>query len=151
MTVNFDHARDDEQRRRMQRALDTGECLLCRENIERYHDRPILLEGAYWLVTENAFPYEGATLHHLVVYTRGHETDFRAIPPEAWTELQALLSSVADTHGVSGGSLVMRFGDTKITGATLAHLHAHLIVGEPFADKRNESLRVKVGYKKASG
>ena len=40
----------------------------------------------------------------------------------------------------------MRFGDVEYTGATISHLHAHIIVGGPENSKR-EDLKVKVGFK----
>ena len=46
-------------------------------------------------------------------------------------EMEALLDlarHVVCQYHIRGGALAMRFGDTRLTGATVVHMHAHLIV-----------------------
>lgn len=140
--VNLAHSRTDAQKVVMQQIAEDGVCPFCQEHFLKYHPKPILKTGKYWLATENAFPYEGARVHLLFVYLE-HIT----LPPsdgEQLIELFDLLAWARNEYQILGGTLVMRFGENKYNGASVDHLHAHLIVGD--ADKPgHKGVRVKVG------
>jgi ATP adenylyltransferase len=107
---------------------EDGVCPFCPEHLANYHPNPILKEGEYWLYTRNAYPYEGA-VHHFLLIHKAHIQAFADITPAAWLELQELINAIAHEHDIPGGAFVCRFGETKYTGASVSHLHAQLISG----------------------
>ena len=100
----------------------------------------------YWLVTKNNWPYKGSK-HHLLFITRDHIEATQDLSPAAWTDLQKLYKKVISEGAIKGATLMLRSGDTKITGATVNHLHAHLVVGSP-RTKNTEPIRALVGFAK---
>ncbi len=143
MKDNLNHARNALQMQRMKEAQEKGICCFCREFFEEYHTAPISYENEHWLVTRNDFPYEGATEHFLLVAKR-HVFTPQALSPLEWKCLQDALNTVSRL--VPGGAFLMRFGETSYTGGTMAHLHAHVIVGSS-GEKGDEHLTAIVGYK----
>jgi ATP adenylyltransferase len=139
------HARTEEQRQHMSELAAEGICPFCDEHLEREHREPIEARGTWWSVTKNDHPYKGARLHYLLIY-RSHATTLAELPLEAFTELGAHLQWLEQTHDLPGGTFFMRFGDMPHTGATIAHLHAHVVVGAS-AGESTEKLKVSVGYK----
>jgi len=101
-------------------------CPFCPENLEKYHKNPILKDGNYWILTESMYPYEGAKYHLLIIHKK-HIESFGEISQEAWEEIRYLTESFLREKNIPGGTLIMRFGDTTHTGATVSHLHAQLV------------------------
>lgn len=139
------HVRSMEQKRQMEQIAAEGICPFCPEHLERTHRAPIEWRGPWWSVTKNDYPYEGAKLHYLFVYNRHLET-MAEVTPEAFAELMGHLQRIVREQAVPGGTFFMRFGDSGHTGATVAHLHAHLVVGAG-ADDSSEKLKITAGYK----
>jgi diadenosine tetraphosphate (Ap4A) HIT family hydrolase len=48
-------------------------------------------------------------------------------------------------HRITGGTLMIRSGETRFTGATVNHLHAHLIVGGP-REEGNQPITAVLGF-----
>lgn len=140
--VNLEHTRTSEQKKVMEQIVHDGVCPFCQEHFLKYHTKPILKKGVYWMVTENAFPYNGARVHLLFVHL-----DHLMHPPTSGNHLVDLFDLLAwarEKYGVLGGTLLLRFGENKYNGASVDHLHAHLIVGD--ADNpEHKGVRVKVG------
>lgn len=103
-------------------------CPFCPDHLATYHEKPILENRDYWLATENMYPYKGAQQHLLFIH-KEHIEDVQELTPDAWTELHALVVSICKARAIKGGTLMMRFGDTSRTGATVSHLHAQLVSG----------------------
>lgn len=140
--VDLSHTRTEEQRTVMQQIVQDGVCPFCQEHFLKYHLKPILKKGSHWLVTENGFPYTGARVHLLFVHLE-HLT----IPPtesEQLIELFELLAWAREEYAIMGGTFIMRFGETKYNGASVGHLHAHLVVGD-IDNPEHKGVRVKVG------
>lgn len=143
---NLNHARGADQKQNMERALKDKVCLFCPRYISKYHVSPIERKGKFWLITKNDYPYDGAELHYLFIYHR-HIESLSQIKPEAMTELIGHLKWLEKKFHLKGGSILIRFGDSDQTSASVTHLHGHLIVG----GKRKagkEPLITSVGYKK---
>lgn len=143
-TVYMAHARTEAQRANMRRIEKDGVNPFDWKHVETYHKEPVLRRGKYWLVTPNDFPYEGAKLHLLLIYKDNVRLPSET-KPAAWTELRAHLAWIEKTYRIKGGALTMRFGEPAYTGASVHHLHLHVIAGA----KRNANaakLRVSVGY-----
>ena len=126
-TVDMDNARLPDQRTAMERIIARGHCPFCPENLAREHKRPLLKEGAYWLVTENQWPYKN-TRAHLLFILKKHAENIGDIPADAYAELGEILRWLEAKGDIPGGGLCMRFGDTQYSGGTVRHIHAQLVV-----------------------
>ena len=130
--LDLGNARVEAQREKMKNLLAEGKCPFCRSHLEEYHDNPIEWEnsGNYWVVTKNDYPYAPApTQHYLLIY-REHIEDIVSMPSEAATELLSITKYLKRCSGVEGATLMLRFGNSAFTGATVSHLHAHVICSE---------------------
>lgn len=108
--------------------MDSGFCPFCEEHLFKHHRRPLLLRSKYWLVTENAWPYKGSRFHFLLI-ARLHIEATEEMSPLMWRDLQKTYHALVKKSKLAGATLMIRSGDTRITGASVNHLHAHLIVG----------------------
>lgn len=144
--LNLHHARRDDQRRKMEELLARGLCPFCPKHLEEYHDNPIEVWGKYWVITKNDYPYAGTKLHYLLIF-RKHITRPEEISVVAMKEMLVMLRDFSREHEVPGGAILMRFGETDYTGATVDHLHLHIIVG---GKRRSNAtaLTAYIGYKK---
>jgi ATP adenylyltransferase len=143
--VNSDNARNRPEGTYSQ-VLDKinkdGVCPFCPEHVTNYHPNPILKDGKHWLYTTNAYPYKGA-VHHFLLIHKTHIENFQDISPAAWLELQELINLIHTEHSIKGGAFVCRFGETKYTGASVAHLHAQIIIGT--GTQSGEPVLMRVG------
>jgi len=107
-----------------------GVCPFCPDQLKKYHKNPIIEETKYWIVTDNMYPYKNVKDHILFIYKK-HIENIQEMSPEAWQELNKIFLKSIDRSGIPGGTLFMRFGNTRFTGASVAHLHAHLVSSNP--------------------
>ncbi len=107
-----------------------GVCPFCPEQLANYHTNPILRETRHWKATDNMYPYKAARHHVLFIYNK-HITHVSEMEDEAWAELFGLYKEEIARRNIEGGTLLFRFGDTRYTGASVGHLHAHLIQSNP--------------------
>jgi len=103
-------------------------CPFCPEHF-KWHTKPILLRKNGWLITENFNPYKNAS-HHFLIVGEKHREQFNDIKPKDWAAISYLANWVIKKFSLRGGGLTMRFGDSTYTGATVSHLHLHLLVPE---------------------
>jgi diadenosine tetraphosphate (Ap4A) HIT family hydrolase len=124
------NARSAEQRDDMRRLEEAGVCLFCPPYLETVqhvvHRRPL------WTVTTNKFPYLNTRLHLLLVPDE-HVTDLTGLTEKSQQEFWAVLAWVVSHYELSYYGLAVRNGDCAYTGATIAHLHAHVLQGDPDA------------------
>lgn len=144
--VNLNNARTSEQVKVMERIKQDGVCPFCYEHFTKYHPKPILKETDWWLVTENMSPYEGSRVHYIFVYKPKHITVPGELPAPGLQDLFSLLDWAARENNIEGGAFLMRFGDTRYNGASVDHLHAHLVVGDKDGPEK-EKIRTKLGFK----
>lgn len=121
-------------------------CPFCEEHLFKHHQKPLLHRSRHWLVTENSWPYSG-TNHHFLFIAREHVEATEELSPTAWADLQKIYRLVVERYELAGASLMIRSGDTKLTGASVNHLHAHLIVGGP-RTKTAKPIKALVAFKK---
>jgi ATP adenylyltransferase len=126
----------------IQQIQKDGVCPFCPEQLLKYHKNPILKDGKYWLITENMYPYKGA-VHHFLIIHKIHISHMNEISPEAQHELFEINNWLFETYKILGGTFVMRFGDSKYTGASVTHLHAHIIVSD--GSQNREPILARVG------
>ena len=104
-------------------------CPFCPEYLLEFHKNPIE-RRKYWIVTDNMYPYAPAKHHKLIIHTE-HIDHISKIIPEAWTELYEIVQELVEKNVIAGGTFLMRFGETKFTGASVTHLHANLLQSNP--------------------
>jgi len=125
-TVDLTNARKKKQVKIMKEIIAQGCCPFCKEHLFKFHEKPIIKEGKFWLLTENQWPYNNAKVQFLFI-SKKHIENISEIEPEASAELIRLASWAIRKYGIKGGAICMRFGNTKYSGATVKHLHAQLI------------------------
>jgi diadenosine tetraphosphate (Ap4A) HIT family hydrolase len=113
-----------------------GVCPFCPEHLAKYHKNPID-EFNFWLVTDNMYPYKPTSKHKLLIH-RTHIESIDQISPEAWSELMVIVKKTTTSEKITGGSFLMRFGDTHFTGASVTHLHCHIIQSNPDSSDYDE-------------
>ncbi len=106
----------------------TDKCPFCPENF-KYHQKPILKKYNGWLVTENSWPYK-ATNYHFIFIPNKHMTKFQELTDKDFKAVKYLINWIINKYKIKGGGLTLRFGEQNHTGATVSHLHFHLIVPE---------------------
>lgn len=96
-------------------------CVFCPPHV----DIRVVRRTDHWRVAPNDFPYPGTDKHLLLIPAEHVDSIFK-LSSQAQAQLWELL------HGLAAGwphfSLFVRCGDAAYTGATVAHLHLHLVV-----------------------
>lgn len=101
-------------------------CPFCPETF-KWHTKPILRRHGDWLVTENFNPYTNSA-HHFLIICKRHMEQFNELTSPDWTDMVFLVNWVIKKYHLKGGGFALRFGETTYTGATVCHLHSHLII-----------------------
>ncbi len=104
-------------------------CPFCSEHLRKIHPNP-LDERIHWIITNNAYPYTPKKEHILLIH-KEHISDIKDLSAEAWSELKSIIDELSKKRNITGGSFILRFGETKFTGASVTHLHAHLFQSDP--------------------
>jgi diadenosine tetraphosphate (Ap4A) HIT family hydrolase len=120
-----------------------GECPFCPDNLHKTHTEPLLIQGEHWTLTPSRWPYASAQTHLLAIAAYHAET-LSDLKPGAFDELQEQFVWAQHEYDIKSGGLAMRFGDVALNGATVNHLHAHLIVPTP-GTPREDKIRFKIG------
>ncbi len=136
----------DEYTHALKKIIADGLCPFCEEHLSTYHTQPILHRSKYWIITKNAWPYEGTKFHFLFIAVP-HIESTEYIPPLMWTDLHKLYRTLIEKYSIRGASLLIRSGDTKLTGASVNHLHGHIISGSK-RNKNSKRIETLVGFKK---
>jgi len=146
LDVNLENAqrgKDDIYKNVIEQITKDAVCPFCPEHLAKYHKNPILRQGNLWTVTTNMYPYKGAKFHFLLIH-KNHVVDTKDMPDESLVELKYHIDWLTNEFKIPGGTLVMRCGDTALTGATVTHIHAHFIVAD-FDNPTREPLMARVG------
>jgi diadenosine tetraphosphate (Ap4A) HIT family hydrolase len=147
--IQKDNSRTEHQKVVMEQINEEGHCPFCRENLDKYHKKPIIALGEFWLLTDNQWPYENTKNQLLAIYKK-HIEHITEMEAGAGDELIKLFSAEAKKRNIPGGALCMRFGSNPEKGnygSTVLHLHAHLI--EPdLENPSKEKVKFKIGQPK---
>jgi ATP adenylyltransferase len=125
----FGNARTAEQLAEMRRLDAAGICLFCPDGLARHARQQVLFRTRHWAITPNEFPYPGTSLHLLLVPDQ-HAGDLLELDEEVRQDFWEALGVVAREHRLSHYGLGVRNGDCRYTGATIGHVHAHILVGD---------------------
>lgn len=103
-----------------------GHCPFCPENLKLYHDNPILQDLAYWVVTTSDYPYPGTDAHFLLILKAHRQTIGSLTQPEQ-EEYFSIIKGLESEGKFQGGGICARSGDSLLSGASVKHLHFHVI------------------------
>jgi len=125
----LDNHRTAEQLAEMQQLESAGLCLFCPDGLRQFVGQQVLWETRYWSVVPNKFPYHGTGLHLLLV-PHEHANDILDLEPASQHDFWNVLATVRGRFDLKHYGLGIRNGDCRFTGATVAHIHAHVLVGD---------------------
>lgn len=123
-----------------------GFCPFCEEHLFKHHRKPIIYKSKHWIVTENSWPYKGSKFHFIFI-TKQHLEKTENVSFIVWNDFKKLYKKIIKKNSIEGATLMIRSGDTKFTGASVNHLHAHLIVGNP-RTRKSKPIKALVAFKK---
>lgn len=147
--VNHDNTQGrpsgDPYKRVIAEIAEHGVCPFCKDNLQKYH-KPKLEERSYWWLTDNMYPYKPSRHHRLIIH-KEHISHIGELSEEAWKELQAIIKEETTRLNITGGTTIMRFGETRFTGASVNHLHAHIVQSDPDDDSydKQKGLTMRIG------
>lgn len=146
----MDNIRREDQKKVMDEIAEQKHCPFCPENLLKYHKKPIIKEGKYWVLTDNQWPYEKIK-HQLLAIYRSHIEHISEMEPAAGAELIELFKDEAVKRNIPGGGIAIRFGSNPEHGSygnSVLHIHAHLIEPDLEALAPDEAWRFKFGQPK---
>lgn len=128
------YARTAEYAAILQQIIADGKCPFCPEHF-KYHEGEVIKENVHWYVINNMRPYENTDKHILVICKR-HCVHFNELKDAEILTWRLLINELIHEFNILGGGMALRFGETRYTGATVCHLHFHLIVPKLGEDGR---------------
>jgi dihydrofolate reductase len=105
--------------------IAAGICPFCPDTF-LWHPWPILHRVNDWFITRSGWPYENSE-HHLMIIGEEHITLDIEMSTKDLQSVRELTSWACDEFDLEGYLLASRSGNTNRTGATVQHLHFHLI------------------------
>lgn len=139
---NMQSARTEAQIAKMKRLQRENICAFCPQHFGEFRDNPIELQTDYWTVSRNDYPYEGTSLHLLLI-PKEHVSTMAELSQDARAEFLEVVASTEAHYKLFTYGLAMRVGDMRYNGGSVRHMHAHIIVGD-FSDPDNhQTVRFK--------
>lgn len=135
--VDPTYAKSDEYKKIIETIAASEKCPFCPEDF-KYHKNPILKSQENWFITKSSWPYKN-TQHHFLIICKDHKENLDDLTSEDLAIAHSLMKWATKEFNLRGGGLTLRFGETTWTGATVCHLHFHLIV--PEIDKKTQRAR----------
>lgn len=136
--VNLSNARAGEYQKVIAQIETTGKCPFCKENF-KYHRKPIYKSRGKWFLTNNSWPYKD-TKNHLIILGQEHKENFLELTDKDLSSIKFLVNFAIKKWKIKGGAIAMRFGDTNYTGASVSHIHLHII--SPKVDKKTKRAKL---------
>jgi diadenosine tetraphosphate (Ap4A) HIT family hydrolase len=129
----MDNHRTADQLADMEQLEARGLCLFCPDGLAEHGRQRVLWQTSHWSITPNEFPYQGTALHLLLV-PRQHVGDLLDLDEAGRADFWTALGWVRDRYELTYYGLGVRNGDCRYSGATIRHVHAHVLVGDPDAE-----------------
>jgi diadenosine tetraphosphate (Ap4A) HIT family hydrolase len=129
--LDLKNARKKEQMEVMKKIIADGICPFCHDFIDKkkptYHPNPVLVETDFWVATRNAWPYKH-TREHLIFVIKRHILNPEEMENEEILDLWNIVKKIKQKLNINHSTFLMRSDSTGMTGATVQHLHAQLVV-----------------------
>ncbi|MBP9738951.1 dihydrofolate reductase [Candidatus Saccharibacteria bacterium] len=140
--IDTSKARSAEQHEQYRRIELEGDCPFCQEAIDVSDpsEMKIVSREPSWTVISNMVPYEN-TDTHLVAISDRHMRSPAELTQTEWLDLHEVIKKYTGT--MAFGGIALRFGDFTQTGASVAHLHVHIIKPEDDL-KADQKVRFKI-------
>ncbi len=122
------NARFKEQADEMKHLSDLNLCMFCPEGL-MVVKKKIVHTGTFWFISPNEYPYEGTTVHVMII-PRRHVVSITDLQGDELSELIEMTRWVNEKYAIEGATLFCRYGDTQYTGGTIQHLHIHIAQGK---------------------
>lgn len=142
---NHSNARSEEQAQNMRDLEERGVCLFCEEHLKADVEHTIYFESDSWLVTNNKYPYDGTSLHLLLI-PKSHVRDLIDLSPKAQASFFEAVTWVKVNWGLDFYGIGIRSGNFSGTGATIEHLHIHLLQGD-VSNPEHKGVKVRLSSK----
>jgi len=126
------NGRNEEYKAQLERILESGICPFC-QNGETLKEQLILRSNQSWWIKENAHPL-AHTLYHFVITPNRHIESVDDITSAEWEDLKEMRAWVKQNYPANGDAMYVRSGEPLVTGATVTHLHYHMIVPAGLVD-----------------
>ena len=120
-----------------------GKCPFCPDNF-KYHKKPLLKNYKGWFLTENSWPYKNAEKHFLGI-SEIHKEKFSELTLNDFESIKYLVNWASTKFKIKGGAIALRFGETNYTGATVCHIHFHLIIPKLNAQGLSKAVNFPIG------
>ena len=128
--VDTRYAKSDEYAKVLNKIAQHGECPFCPENLLKNKKPMIEIKRNYnWFLTQNNYSYQDARIKLMIICDE-HKEKFEELTTEDFESVKELVRWANKKYNIQGGGLAIRFGNTQFTGATVCHLHFHLISPE---------------------
>lgn len=112
----------------LQKELAAHICPLCPDGL-KMGKNDIIRSQDGWNLILNEFAYEHTRIHLLII-PEAHVTTLDQLSVLDWKAVQQLTAWAIEHFQIKGGALTIRFGDAHYSGASVHHLHFHLISPE---------------------
>lgn len=112
----------------LQQELAAHICPLCPDGL-KMGSNEIVRSVAGWNLILNEFAYEHTRVHALII-PEAHQTTLAELSAEDMETVRQLADWAIHHFQIKGGALTVRFGDAHYSGASVHHLHFHLISPE---------------------
>lgn len=106
-----------------------------RENYDPFAERSsiealgneIFDESDHWITIKNKHYKHTDRKHHLVVILKRFIKTPDDLTEEEILDAFKVIRELNKTLQISGGAILMRYGDTRLSGASVKHLHFHVV------------------------
>jgi diadenosine tetraphosphate (Ap4A) HIT family hydrolase len=127
MYVDINNVRSETMRKKWQQIIDDGVNPFDPQHVEKYIDGEIIKKGTHWYVFQNDQPYPGVK-YQFVIVSNEFKSSFTELTHEEMIEFYTIAEILTKEYEIPGGGLIMRFGDTNVSGGSVKHLHGQLLV-----------------------
>ena len=142
--VDTFYAKDPTYRDELLRLKAEGKCPFCWEYFKIQYADQILNREGNCFIARLTWPYKD-TDTHLMVIPDEHKEFPEELTFTEWENMLKLLDWAVQEFNIPGGAIAMRFGDPRRTGATVLHLHMHIIVPELGENDRAKVVNFPIG------
>ncbi len=125
LRVDPRYARGKKYKKAMSEIVSANVCPFCPKTF-KWHTNPILKHDRKWFITKSFNPYKNSEYHFLIIGEK-HKEFISDLSMSDWKSVLNLISWALKKFNIDGAGLILRFGNTLKTGATVKHLHYHLI------------------------
>ncbi len=120
----------------LQKEVAAHICPLCPSGLKMGHNA-ILKSINGWNLILNEFAYAHTKVHALII-PEAHQTNLTALSSIDMESVRLLATWAIEHFQIKGGALTLRFGDSHYSGASVHHLHFHIITPE-HDENRNDN------------